>query len=74
MFEAYVKAIKSSSHSSMHKWSRARIEKWLIDEMDKKEDCFLTAQETVDLGFADEIFTTWKQVVEFTPEQLARKK
>ena len=33
-----------------------RIKKWLREQMDKKEDVFLTAQQAVDLGLADSIF------------------
>ena len=32
------------------------IKEWLRSQMDKKEDVFLTAEETVEMGFADEIF------------------
>lgn len=34
----------------------SNIRKWLRYRMDKKEDVFLTAEETVELGLADEIF------------------
>ena len=33
-----------------------KIRKWLRDQMDKKEDVYLSAQQAVDYGFADEIF------------------
>jgi ATP-dependent protease ClpP protease subunit len=33
-----------------------KIKKWLRDQMDKKEDVYLSAQQAVDYGFADEIF------------------
>lgn len=33
-----------------------KIRKWLRDQMDKKEDVFLNAQQAIDYGFADEIF------------------
>lgn len=36
--------------------SISKIKKWLRYQMDKKEDVFLTAEETVELGLADEIF------------------
>lgn len=32
------------------------VKKWLRDQMDKKEDVFLTAEETIEKGLADEIF------------------
>lgn len=34
----------------------SKIKKWLRYQMDKKEDVFLTAEEAVELGLADEIF------------------
>jgi len=33
-----------------------KIKKWLRDQMDKKEDVFMSAEETVKNGLADEIF------------------
>jgi len=39
----------------------SKIKKWLRYQMDKKEDVYLTACETVDLGLADCIFDyNWK--------------
>lgn len=35
------------------------IEAWLRERMDKKENVYLTAEEAVALGFADEIFQGW---------------
>jgi len=32
------------------------IKKWLVEQMDKKEDVYLTAEETVTLGLADKIY------------------
>ncbi|MEK9183692.1 MAG: ATP-dependent Clp protease proteolytic subunit [Patescibacteria group bacterium] len=37
-------------------WSEKRIKEMLQAHMDKKEDVFLTAQEAVEWGFADEVF------------------
>ena len=43
-----------------------RIKKWLRDQMDKKEDVFLSAEETVKLGLADEIFNyNWEKLSEY---------
>jgi ATP-dependent protease ClpP protease subunit len=43
-----------------------RIKKWLRDQMDKKEDVFLTATETVSLGLADEIFDyDWSKLSDY---------
>lgn len=37
-------------------WSLGRIKKMLKDKMDRKEDVYLTAEEAVEWGFADEVF------------------
>lgn len=42
------------------------IKKFLKSEMDKKEDVFLTAAQTVELGLADEIFNyDWKRLTKY---------
>ena len=42
------------------------IKRWLKAEMDKKEDVFLTSQQTVDLGLADEVFNyDWKSLTKY---------
>lgn len=33
-----------------------KIKKWLREQMDRKEDVYLSAQQSIDYGFADEIF------------------
>jgi ATP-dependent protease ClpP protease subunit len=51
----------------------AQIKKWLRDQMDKKEDVYLTAKETVEYGFADEIFDfNWANLTDYTDKQLSR--
>lgn len=43
-----------------------KIKKWLRDQMDKKEDVYLTAEETVKLGLADEIFNyDWSSLTKY---------
>lgn len=43
-----------------------KIRKWLRDQMDKKEDVFLSSQKAVDLGFADEIFNCdWSALTKY---------
>lgn len=74
MYDIYVSAMKGSSHGKARTWTPEKIRKWLTDQMDKKEDVYLTAEEAVEWGFADEIFSGWPGLVtSFTPEQLARK-
>lgn len=40
-------------------WSKAKIRRFLKDQMDKKVDVFLTAKEAVEWGFADGIVEKW---------------
>lgn len=43
-----------------------KIRKWLRYQMDKKEDVFFTAEEAVELGFADEIFDNdWSKLSQY---------
>lgn len=43
-----------------------KIKKWLRDQMDKKEDVYLTSEETVKLGLADEIFDyDWSSLTKY---------
>jgi len=51
-------------------WSLERIKKMLRDEMDKKDDVYLTAKETIDWGLADSIFDgDWSALTEYTDDQ-----
>ena len=61
----------------LHCKNKVKTRAWLKKEMDKKEDVFFTAQEAVDIGFADEIFGSdgtydWKKLMETTEEQRSR--
>lgn len=73
MIEIYIDALKRTPHGKMHSWSRKRIEEWLREQMDKREDVYFTAEDAVKAGFADEIFTDWDVVTQYTEDQLARK-
>jgi ATP-dependent protease ClpP protease subunit len=76
MLDIYVESMKSTGHCK--NWSRKRIEEYLIEEMQKHEEVYLTPQETVKYGLADEIFGNgqngydWSKLVEYTDEQLDR--
>ena len=77
MMDIYVESMKSTPTSKVKSWSRKRLREWLRSEMDKKEDVFLTAEEAVYYGFADEIFGgrngyDWGKLIEYTDEQLSR--
>lgn len=53
--------------------SRKWIQAWLREQMDKKEDVYLTAEQAVEFGFADQIFDyNWQKLTEFTNEELRR--
>jgi ATP-dependent Clp protease protease subunit len=53
--------------------SRKWIQAWLREQMDKKEDVYLTAEQAVEFGFADQIFDyNWQKLTEFTNEELGR--
>lgn len=49
------------------------IKNWLKKQMEKKEDVYLTAEEAVEYGLADEIFDyNWSNLTKYTPQQLER--
>ena len=54
MLNIYIDSMKRKG--KMQKRPRAEIKKWLTEQMDKKEDVYLTAKQAVEYGFADEIF------------------
>lgn len=57
MYDLYTDHLKDNKKGSMHKWSKPRIKKWLIDQKDKKEEVYFTAEEAVRLGFANEVMS-----------------
>jgi len=73
MCSLYAERMKYTVGSKMATWKEERIIKWLHDEMDKKEDVYLTAVEAVNLGFADEIFSSWDTIYDYTDQQLGIK-
>ena len=71
MMDIYTKAMKDGG--SMANKPNIYIKKWLRYKMDKEEDVYLTAKETVELGLADEIFNAdWSKLTTYTKEQLER--
>ena len=53
--------------------SKKWIRNWINNQMDKKEDVFLTAKESVELGFADSVFDyNWKSLTQYTDEEIKR--
>lgn len=69
MLDIYAHRMKE--RGKFKSWSLDRIKNMLREEMDKKEDVFITAQETVDWGLADEIFDgDWEKATTYTDDQL----
>lgn len=71
--EIYAKMMQRTS--KLHnKKSLIDIKRHLQRQMDRFEDVFLSAQESVVEGFADDVFNgNWSQLTKYTPEQLKRK-
>jgi ATP-dependent protease ClpP protease subunit len=71
MMEIYINAMKEQG--KFCKRSRKFIAQWIREQMDKKEDVYLTAHQAVEYGFADEIFDyNWKKLTDYTEEQILR--
>lgn len=75
MLDIYVEAMKRKGKFSSK--SESYIRRFLRNLMDKKEDVFLTSQEAVEWGLADEIFGEtipydWNKLVDYTTEELSR--
>lgn len=67
MLNIYTDSMKESG--CMSSKTKPQIKRWLKDQMDKKEDVFMSAEQAVEYGFADEIFGQdgnydWKQLIE----------
>jgi len=56
MCNLYVDSMKNTPHSKWNKSSRDKIRQWLDEQMDKKNDVFLSAADAVQHGFADSVF------------------
>lgn len=69
MLTIYAERMKHTAGSKVRTWTTARIKDHLEQEMNQKEDVFLTPQETVAWGFADEIFTDWESAVTYSKQQ-----
>lgn len=71
MTKIYVDSMKLSGKFKSR--SRKFIETWLREQMDKKEDVYLTAEDAVKYGFADQIFDyNWSNLTKYTDEEVAR--
>jgi ATP-dependent protease ClpP protease subunit len=71
MMDIYARRMKQQG--KYKSWSYKRINEMMRDLMDKKEDVYLTAKETVEWGLADEIFNgSWADLSKYTSEQISR--
>lgn len=75
MVQIYVESMKERGRFSH--LPDEKIARIIQKHMDKKEDAYLTAEEAVDWGLADEIFGVtcpydWKLLTQYTSDQLAR--
>ena len=71
MMDIYVRRMKQQG--KFKSWSYKRIKEMMRNLMDRKEDVYLTAKETVEWGLADEIFNgSWADLSKYTPEQVTR--
>jgi ATP-dependent protease ClpP protease subunit len=73
MLDIYVERLKNTAGRKCSSWSKKRIREWMVEEMHKYEEVYFTADDAVKTGFADEIFTSWDTVIEYTDEQLGFK-
>jgi len=69
MYSIYADRMKHTPGSLVEKWNESRIHKWLKEQIDSKEDVYLTADETVQWGFADEVFSSWDTIYDYTRQQ-----
>lgn len=71
MMKIYIDNMKLKGKYS--KRSRKFIHNWLRDQMDKKEDVYLTATQAVELGFADLVFDyNWSNLTRYSADELDR--
>lgn len=61
MVDIYVERMRRVG--SMKKLGERRIRRWIHQQMEKKGNVFLTAEETVRKGLADEIFQGWEYYI-----------
>ena len=70
MKNVYIEAMRKDG--KMKKWSDKRIDTWLDDKMNKKEEVYFDAMQSVEFGFAHEVFDgNWDKLRVYTTEQLS---
>jgi ATP-dependent protease ClpP protease subunit len=71
MIQIYENSLKRTGRFS--KKSREWIREWIVSQMDKKEDVYLTAKDSVSIGFADCVFDyNWEKLTQYSEEELRR--
>lgn len=72
LWQIYAGTLKKNG--KFKKLSEPQIKEMLQENVRRKTDVFLTAEEAVEWGFADEIFDgNWGRLTEYTPAQRKRK-
>lgn len=71
MIDIYVDALKTQG--KMKTWGKKRIRDWVERAMEKSEEVYFDAKQSVELGFADEVFGAdgvydWASLVDFDEE------
>ncbi len=71
MLDVYAKSMKR--HGKLKDKSIEYIQKWLRNKMDKEEDVYMTPEEAIEYGLADEVFdANWSRLTDYTEEQQGR--
>lgn len=65
----YAERMKNTPDSKVSGWDYPDIIAWLNEQMNQREDVYLTGAEAVAWGFADEIFSGWDSITEYTGAQ-----
>jgi len=60
--EIYATRMKGTEGSKVRHWSRKRIIAWIDEQINQKEDIYLTPGDAVKWGFADKVFTDWEDL------------
>lgn len=71
VMKIYVDNLKMKGKLS--KRSRKYIQEWIRDQLNQKEDVYMTSEQAVEYGFADEVFDyNWANLTDYTDQELNR--
>ena len=63
MLRAYAERLRATRWGKFYRVDLAKIERWLTKKMRRHNDVYLTAEQAVEIGFADEVFDgKWNQL------------